>query len=279
MTDEEMEGQIREKFEQNYELLRLEGGHALTNDVKEAALAQVLYYYRRMRSVADRVTETEVKLTLPDQETPGGRRFTIEGIVDIVSEQGEVWMYDIKTHDPDYIRANKEYYERQLNVYTYIWESLRGNKLDHTAIISTSFPPAMRMAIASKDEERIARELPKWEPLIPIDFDHSKVAETIQDFAKTVDKIENNDFEPPTLEKLQEKLEGTNISFAHRMCGNCDGRFSCESYREYALQTGIRTKQNLKKYFEDYRDDADQESFITGNLDMEKIQGFMDSGY
>ncbi|GHU66300.1 hypothetical protein FACS189447_06870 [Spirochaetia bacterium] len=277
MTQEEIEEQIKEKFELNYELLRLEGGHALTNDVKEAALTQVLYYYRRMRNVADRVTETEVKLTLPDQLTPAGRRFTIEGVVDIVSEQGEVWMYDIKTHDPDYIRANTDYYERQLNVYAYIWENLRGNKLDHTAIISTSFTPAMRAAIASEDEERIARELPKWDPLIPVNFNEARVNETIQDFAKVVDNIESRSFQPQPVKNLTEKMEGTNISFAHRVCRNCDGRFSCESYREYALQTGIRTAQNLKKYFEDYRDDSEQESFITANLDPYKINGFIDS--
>jgi hypothetical protein len=271
MTQEEIEEQIKEKFELNYELLRLEGGHALTNDVKEAALTQVLYYYRRMHNVADKVTETEVKLTLPDQTTPAGRRFTIEGVVDIVSEQGEVWMYDIKTHDPDYIRANTDYYEKQLNVYAYIWESLRGNKLDHTAIISTSFTPAMRSAIASEDEERIARELPRWDPLIPVTFNEARVNETIQDFAKVVDNIESRSFQPQPVKNLTEKMEGTNISFAHRICRNCDGRYSCESYREYALQTGIRTAQNLKKYFEDYRDDSEQESFITANLDIVKL--------
>jgi len=277
MKAENIEELIKEKFELNYEMLRLEGGHALTNDVKEAALDQVLYYYRRMRSVADHVTETEVKLTLPDQLTPAKRRFTIEGIVDIVSEQGEVWMYDIKTHDADYIRANTEYYERQLNVYAYIWENLRGNKLDQTAIISTSFPPAMRAAIVSGDDERIEKELPKWDPLIPVAFSEARVAETIQDFAKVVDKIESDSFQPPPVEGLKEKIEGTNASFAHRICRNCDGRYSCESYREYALQSGIRTANNLKRYFEDYRDDSEQESFITANLDPFKINGFIDT--
>ena len=95
-------------------MLKLEGGHALTPDVTQSALTQVLYYYRKMRSVAERVTDTEVKLTLPDQLTPDGRRFTIEGIVDIVREDDEVWMYDIKTHDPNYITGNKQFYEKAI---------------------------------------------------------------------------------------------------------------------------------------------------------------------
>ena len=271
MTQEEVENRIKEIFEQNYEMLKLEGGHALTNDVAMSALEQVLYYYRKMKTVAEKVTDTEVKLTLPDQKTPDGRRFTIEGIVDIVREDDEVWMYDIKTHDPDYIAGNKHMYEKQLNVYAYIYESLRGNKLDHTAVISTAFPAFMKAEIASGDQKRIESELVKWNPLIEIPFDKLKVQDTIKDFAKVVDKIETNFFEPPSLSVLKNKVEGTNSIFATRVCRNCDARFSCEAYRDYALQSGTRTQSNFKKYFEDYGNDLEQEEFITANLNLEKI--------
>lgn len=271
MTPEEIEDKIKEIFEQNYEMLKLEGGHALTPDVTQSALTQVLYYYRKMRSVAERVTDTEVKLTLPDQLTPDGRRFTIEGIVDIVREDDEVWMYDIKTHDPDYITGNKQFYEKQLNVYAHIYENLRGNKLDHTAIISTAFPANMKAAIASGDVKRIEQELPKWNPLIDISFDQSKVQATIHDFGAVVDKIETNRFEPPSLVVLQAKIEGTNTIFASRVCRNCDARYSCEAYREYALQTGTRTQANFKKYFENFGNDIDQEEFLTANINLNKI--------
>jgi len=271
MTAEEIENRIKDIFEQNYEMLKLEGGHALTADVTQAALTQVLYYYRKMRSVAEKVTDTEVKLTLPDQTTPDGRRFTIEGVVDIVREDDEVWMYDIKTHDPDYINGNKQYYEKQLNVYAHIYENLRGNRLDHTAIISTAFPANMKAAIASGDATRIEQELPKWNPLIEIPFDQTKVQATIQDFAVVVDKIETNCFEPPAVSVLQAKIEGTNTLFATRVCRNCDARYSCEAYREYALQTGTRTQSNFKKYFEDFGNDLEQEEFLTANINLDKI--------
>jgi hypothetical protein len=276
MTQDEIEDKIRERFELNYEILRAEGGHALTNDVKKMALNQILFYYRKMRSVADSITETEVKLSLPDQFTAAGRRFCIEGIVDIVSEQGETVMYDIKTHEAGYIKSNKHIFERQLNVYAYIWQKLRENSLNRTAIISTALPPSLRAAIFLKNEERIKTEIEKWDSVIPIDFNEESVNETIDDFASVVDKIETREFKPPPADTLKKKVEGSNVNFALRVCANCDGRFSCESYREYALQTGIRTAQNFKKYFEDYRDDAEQENFISSNLDTEKIDRYVE---
>ena len=271
MTQNEIEQELKEKFEENYAMLRLEGGHALTADVKEAAWKQVLYYYRKLRTVAERVSETEVKLTLPDQFTSEGRRYTIEGVVDIVSEQDQVWMYDIKTHDPDYIQANKNFYEKQLNVYAHIWQKLRGEKLDQTAIISTAFPRAMKAALDSEDESYIIHELEKWEPVIPVNFDYNEVTETIADFAKVVDNIENHSFKAPSLDYLTRKIDGTKITFASRTCRNCDGRFSCPVYREYAIQSGAKTSADFKKYYEQFRDDADQEAFITANIDSGRL--------
>ncbi len=271
MTPEEIEIKLLEIFERNYELLRLEGGHALTPDSTKSALNQVLYYYRKMRSVAEKVTDTEVKLTLPEQLTPEGRRFTIEGIVDIVREEEEIWMYDIKTHDPEYIAGNKQYYEKQLNVYAYIYENLRGNRLDHTAIISTAFPSSVKSAIASGDATRIGVELPKWNPLIEIPSDQSKVQATIQDFGTVVDLIEKNCFSPPSINFLKLKIEGTNTIFATRVCRNCDTRYSCETYREYALQIGARNQSNFKKYFEDFGNDIEQQEYLTANLNLDKI--------
>src|SRR5690349_9167718 len=110
MEEHEIIEKIKELFEDNYEVMRLEGGHAITEDLKNLALNQVLFYYQKMKEVATKVTQTEVKLTLPDQRTEKGRSFTIEGVVDIVRDDEETWMYDIKTHDPDYVIANTELY-------------------------------------------------------------------------------------------------------------------------------------------------------------------------
>ena len=266
MHDHEIIERIKEYFEENYELMRLEGGHSITEEIKQIALTQVLYYFTKMREVATRVTDTEVKLTLPDQKTPQKRRFTIEGIVDIVRDDNETWMYDIKTHELEYILSNKDLYEKQLNVYAYIWQQLRGQQLDKTAVISTAFPEGLKQAHLVNDPFRIQYELAKWNPLVELGFDQKKLDEVIEDFAQIVDCIEEKKFKPAPVEKLQEKMEGTNTLFATRVCRNCDARFSCTSYREYAVGKGKGERGNFRKYFDDFGSDIDKEEWVNANL-------------
>lgn len=268
MEEHEIIEKIREFFEDNYETMRLEGGHAITEDIKQIALTQVLYYYMKMKDVATKVTHTEVKLTLPDQKTPKGRNFTIEGVVDIVRDDDETWMYDIKTHDPEYIMSNKSLYEKQLNVYAHIWQELRKEELDSTAVISTAYPQALKQAHLLNDQFRISYELARWQPLIPIPFKQENVKDTVLDFACVVDEIEDKKFHPSSLEVLQSKMEGTTALFATRVCRNCDARFSCSSYREYAVGKGKGERGNFKKYFDDYGSDADQEEWVNSNLQV-----------
>jgi hypothetical protein len=233
----EMEEWIENQYNLNYERLRLESGHALAPEVKRTGLLQTIMYFRKMREVAEMVSETEVKLTLPEQVSPHGNKFTIEGVVDIIKEDANTTMYDIKTHDADYVKANKEDYEDQLNVYTHIWQNLRNERLDGTAIIATQFPRTLKRAIDSDDEVKLAREMEKWDPMIPIPFSQEKVEDTIHKFACVVDKIEERAFKPPTLNQLQERIKGTKQRFATRICRNCDARYSCDAYREYAQAT------------------------------------------
>lgn len=266
MQEFEIIEKIKEYFEDNYETMRLEGGHAITEDVKQLALTQVLLYFEKMQDVAKKVTHTEVKLTLPDQKTPKGRNFTIEGVVDIVRDDDETWMYDIKTHDPEYINSNKGLYEKQLNVYAHIWQELRKEELDQTAIISTAFPQPLKQAYLLNDIFRIKHEMAKWQPLIPIPFIQENVKDTVHDFACIVDEIEDKKFHPASIEELTSKMEGTTALFATRVCRNCDARFSCASYREYAVGKGKGERGNFKKYFEDFGSDTDQEEWVNSNL-------------
>lgn len=266
MEEYEIIEKIREFFDENYELMRLEGGHAITEDVKELALTQVLYYFTKMREVANKVTDTEVKLTLPDQTSPKGRSFTIEGVVDIVRDDNETWMYDIKTHDTEYINSNKDLYAKQLNVYAHIWQQLRGNALDKTAIISTAYPEGLKQAHLLNDQFRIQYELSRWNPLVELDFDQSEVNEVVEDFAKTVDCIEDKLFKPATVDTLESKLEGTNAKFGQRICRECDARFSCSSFREYVLGKGKGVRGNFAKYFNDFGSDTDKEEWVNANL-------------
>ena len=154
-----MEERIREFFERNLAELEADRGHALAPGVRRVALEQVKLYYRRLRDIADKVTDTEVRLGLPGQRTPAGRHFAIEGIVDIVRERDRTVLYDIKTHDSEEIRGNLTEYEKQLNVYAHIWQGLRGESLDETAVICTRYPRAVEQALLDQDEPALETAL------------------------------------------------------------------------------------------------------------------------
>jgi hypothetical protein len=263
-----IETRLKEIFELNFEHIRLEGGVPFTPQIKEQAWQQVLYYYRKLHEVAENVTDTEVKLTLPNLSSPEQRTYTIEGVVDIVREQGEVWMYDIKTHDADLVRANKEYYNQQLNVYSYIWENIRGNSLDHTAVISTVLPLGLKEAVQKGDAPKEKIELAKWEPIIELERDATKVDGMIKEFGCVVDQIENKEFAPPPVEVLDSYMEGTRRKFATAVCRNCDARFSCSSFREYAQKAKAGGKFDFKKYLNDLADPFDQEEWLNGNMNL-----------
>lgn len=269
MSFSEIEDWIRETFERNYERLRLDGGHALNPDVKSVALEQILAYYRKLTEIAESVTDTEVRLTLPEQVTPEGRRYTIEGVVDIVRDDERTVMYDIKTHDADYVRKHVDAYEKQLNVYAFIWQNLRGQPLDQTAIIATAFPERVRDAMRSGNEAVIERELAAWNPLVDIPLDHEKVEETILGFGEVVDQIEAKNFRPPRVEVLISEFGNTRQKFGTRICRNCDARFSCAPFRNFVIATNARTGLDFARYFADFGSDDDRAARVSVTLDAQ----------
>jgi hypothetical protein len=275
MLDRAIETVIRDLFEENYDVMQYEGGHSITSYIKDEALNQIIYYYHKNRSLIEKITNAEVKLTLPEQRTPEKQiRYTIEGIVDILREGEETWMYDIKTHDRDYIENNKDLYRRQLNIYAHIWKSLRGNRLDNTAVLSTALPFPLKAAIKSGSAPRIEEEIQTWEPVIPLGFSETGIKEMIDDFGSVVEKIEGKEFSPPPVNRLTRKDVGEKNIFAQRTCRNCDARFSCESFRDYVRSTG-KSGQSLKKYLDDYGTEIDNKEFIDSNLDEERLDGII----
>lgn len=253
ITDVEVEEHIRAFFDHNYDLLRQEGGHVLAEGAKRQALEQVLLYWRKLKGIATSVTETEVKLALPGLATPKGRPFVLEGIVDIVRDNDEVRMYDVKTHEEAEVRAERELYEDQLNVYAHIWKGIRQQSLDGPAIIATRLPPQLRAALRAGDPNAINAAMASWDPVVDLPFDEGEVARTIADFGRCVDSIEDGEFSPPPVEDLG-RPRGTRIqkdhgatavtpprsqpTFAQIHCLNCDARFSCASYRTFLKQQG-----------------------------------------
>lgn len=267
MTEQEVEEFIRASFEENFETLRMESGHSITPNAKQAALEQVLLYWSKLRDIAINVTDTEIKLTLPELLSSEGRKYAIEGVVDLVREEGTTWMYDIKTHDGDYVRANIGQYEEQLNVYAHIWQSLRKQTLDGMGVIATAPTQSLRAAIRSGDKQKIDKAISSWEPLVDIALDHKKVEETIAAFGKTVDCIENRAFKPASLKRLREQASNHQpVAFGTEVCRNCDARFSCESYRGYAMTNIGKADVAIKAFIDDFGSDLDRSDWLDGNL-------------
>jgi hypothetical protein len=233
---------------------------------REAAFRQVLLYWRKMREVAESVTDTEVRLTLPNQVSPAGREFSIHGVVDIVREDERTIMYDIKAHDPEYVRKHLELYTDQLNVYAHIWHKLRGEPLDETGIIGTRLPPEIHRALDAGDEQHLQFAMQNWDPLVPIPFDPELVHETIEEFGCVVDDIEDHRFAPVGLDRLRQTVYA-NETFAFRTCRQCDARFSCDSYRKYMRDAQARDERRYWQYFDDYGLDEERESWQTATLD------------
>lgn len=270
MTEPNLEGFIEEAFELNYERIRLETGRAVTPNIKQAAKEQVLLYYRRMRDLAEGVTDTEVKLTLPQQKTPKNRSFTLEGVVDIVREGEKTIMYDVKTHlDADTAHGHLDQYVQQLNLYAHIWQGLRGEALDETAIIATRPTRDLRQALRTGNPQTIETALSNWQPCIGIPLNSEAVEATVTRFGEVVDRIEERDFKPPSVEKLKAPLRpGAKQQFGTAVCGNCDVRFTCDSYRLFRLQSTVgpaeRTMHNL---LSEYMVSSEQGQWIDANME------------
>ena len=268
----EVAAEITRAFYENYNYLKENGGHAIDGKLRRQALNQVLYYWKKNRALMERITDSEVKLTLPEQKTPNlSLPFSIEGVVDIVEESDRTILYDLKTHDPERIRADTEPYREQLYVYAYIWKNLMGNRVDDTAIIATPLPKDLTNAIKDMEENGLSqspvveKELEKWEPLIPIGYEEEEVAQMIESFGEVVERIETHQFSPPPLKTLEEKKKGFKYPFAVHVCRNCDARFSCESYFEYVKKAnGIKKRGEMFEYMLPLKDE--NEDFIDGNL-------------
>jgi len=269
--------EIDQFFEHNAEELEAEGTHALSPWIREVARAQVQLYWERLRDIALQVTDTEVHLQLPTQKSPRGRTFGIEGIVDIVREaDGRTTMYDVKTHDAQCVRDNTEQYEKQLNVYAHIWTELRGERLDSTAVICTSLPKDVELAYRRGDKKGLAAAMVKWDPIIPIKYDTQRVKATIDEFGAAVDRIEAHDFEPRTVEYLNERTPGTRTKFGVYVCRNCDARYSCRSYQQYAFGSRARSENAVAAYLGDIGDDDTRDEFTIAALEIEPPLGTED---
>ncbi len=225
--------ELRDIFEDNFEELKFESGRSIAPHMKEFAWQQIKLYYEKLEHIASKVTETEAKLVLPNQITPKGKNYTIQGVVDIVNEEDNIVMYDIKTHKSEDVKANKDLYKAQLSVYAHMWKNLRNSEIDNMAIIATSPSDDLKTAIYDDDESKIEKLMEQWNPLVDLNFDEDDVINQIISFGETVDKIEDGKFEAPSIDKLKDVVNGQKMPFGIAVCRHCDARYSCDSYDKY----------------------------------------------
>lgn len=269
---------LMEAFEANFERLREESGRSLAPFVKESARQQVLLYYRRLRELAAQVEETEIRLVLPEQTSPAGRQYTLEGVVDIVEDGGATVMYDIKTYlDADAARDHIEPHYRQLNVYAHIWKGLRGRQLDKVALIATRPTRPLYRTLRAGDPARIQAAMEAWNPVLEVPVNGDVVADVMDSFGRVVDLIEERKFGPPSLDVLKapSRPDGK-TQFAHDVCLNCDARFGCASYRQLVrAQAPGRADQALRDASADFGGDAEKQDWrdsgvtATARIDVE----------
>jgi hypothetical protein len=269
---------LMEAFEANFERLREESGRSLAPFIKESARQQVLLYYRRLRELAAQVEETEVRLVLPEQTSPAGRQYTLEGVVDIVEDGSSTVMYDLKTYlDADAARDHVEPHYRQLNVYAHIWKGLRGRQLDKVAVIATRPTRPLYRALRAGEPAKIHAAMEAWNPVLEVPVDGNVVSEVMESFGHVVDLIEDRKFSPPGLEVLKSpsRPEGK-TSFAQDVCLNCDARFGCASYRQLVrAQSPGRADQALRDASADFGGDAEKQDWrdsgvtATARIDVE----------
>jgi hypothetical protein len=159
------------------------------------------------------------------------------------------------------VRGNRGLYADQLNFYAHIWHHLRGQPLDGCAVIATSYPEAVKRALAGGDAAELDAALAEWQPLVDIPFDLAQVEHTIDAFGRAVDDIETGQYAPPPPARLAEIIENRE-TFATRVCINCDARYSCASYRAYAADG----RGPLTDFFRLYADERDREIAMESGL-------------
>lgn len=266
----ELEEFIQECFSENYSSMVHETGQSLSLKQQEAALQQVLYYLYRMWDIAEKVTETEVKLVLPGQKTRKNRKYNLLGVVDLVSDTSGTKMYDLKTLEKDVILEDKDKFKKQLSIYSHIWKGIRDQGLDGTAIIATSVPSEIKVAIKEflDDPEGKFKEfsdsLKKVNPVISVDVNENQINNFLEEFGDTIDKIEERVFTPASLDELRAKQPGKNRDFGSLVCRKCDARYSCDSYREYVASSRGKVRALFSQYWDDEEETA--ENWIIDNL-------------
>ena len=277
MNNQEIIEFIRARMDKNIQALLSESGQRINPSVKIAAERQALAYWITMQSVAEKVTETEVKLALPECISPAGRRFTIEGVVDIIRDDAGLEIFDIKSMPASYVLNNKPKFQEQLNVYAHILSNLKGVKVKRAAIIATGPEEGLRKELRNQQipAAELQSLLSRLNPLVEMELCEESIADTITRFGKVIDSIESGDYKPRPAAELNRSNDAnsTSAKFGVDVCRNCDVRFSCDSYRAFRKMPNstkrIRSKEKaIWQFFLDCGDADELRDELDSNTQL-----------
>jgi DNA helicase-2/ATP-dependent DNA helicase PcrA len=165
------EPRIRALFDRTFRFLVASDVRPIGDEARDAALRQVLNYFRQNRDEMRRVIQTEVDVSL---EKDG---YILAGKVDLLlGGDGKLELLDFKTsprpkNSPKLIAA----YERQLCTYAHILERRHGRHVDRLLLYWTSEPR-------------------KRDALMVLPYDPKRVEEAGLHFDETVRRIQAREF-------------------------------------------------------------------------------------
>lgn len=218
-----------------FDQLKKESGHGIAPELKENGLRAIFAYWLKGQQIIQAIKRTEEKLSLPERITPSSmnsptkRIYTLEGVVDVISLNQKVILYDIKTYDHDNIQNSEVIDEisKQLNVYVHIWEGLNKNSEDfkevqEIGLILVSLPselkkiikeffPELNLELAKSNLDHYIEKLnaaieiyemehlpsgKKWEVSRDLGLQKGDITDIINEFGSVIDDIVDHKFSP-----------------------------------------------------------------------------------
>lgn len=187
------EDNVQSWFWDNYETISKKEHKYLTENVRVAALKQVLRYVDRQAGHWDRIRDAEVEVSHVEED------YILSGMVDLVEgENGTLEIVDFKAEKKPDLERDKEriqMYKRQLQIYAYIIEQRTGLPVSQ-----------LRLYYTGDTSDGIPEIRFKNEP--------AKVQATIDEFTDVVHKIQCRDY--------------NTLSTSQTMCNYCDLRHFCK---------------------------------------------------
>lgn len=180
-------------FAENYETISKKEHAYLSENVKAAALKQVLRYVDRQSSHWDRIKDAEVEVSHVEED------YILSGKVDLIEgENGTLEVVDFKAEKKPDMELDKERiarYKLQLQIYAYIIEQRMGLPVGK-----------LRLYYTGDDTSGV--------PEITFPNEPAKIRETIDEFTEVVHKIQCRDY--------------STRSTSQTICNNCDLRHFCK---------------------------------------------------